>query len=352
MRLSAARLLDGNIVELARRLPHPGSKSAQICIGAPLALDPRKLRGVTDILAFAPFTCRRPLPAVRGLHLGPGATIDEGTARCFSALRNLRVETTEPLSLSWFDEAPLEGLSIRDRSIADWQDLHRSNVPRLSVKWFELPLDPLPASVRWLKISAWRKATLRSMAPIWKLAALENLTLQTSASLTFPDLSPFRPLQRLKMLDVFPRSLRGAEHLTALRSLSVHVKGRCPPVSELLANRLTTLNLRARFPPADVAQLARLATLRRLHLSLGYLKDVIELPSLGFLAGLRELRQLDVYLVRLLDGDLSPLLALRHLKRVKLVGDFGPNPGSAMATLKQRKGASVKFHPLPPVRTK
>jgi hypothetical protein len=79
--------------------------------------------------------------------------------------------------------------------------------------------------------------------------------------------------------------------------------------------------LRVDLPPQgfELDGLAELRSLRSLVLRLG---DG-SVPSLRPLAGLDGLEELAV-MGQVLDRDLGPLLALRHLRRLRVVGDFGP----------------------------
>src|SRR4051812_21783763 len=122
-RISVDELLEGPVTELCRGLPAVGHRAPDVALRLSAALDRQLLRGVSGLFALTPFSCRERIPSVRSLWLSYRAHIDEFTARCFSRLVNLRVESNDPLRISWFAGCPLEGLSFSDGSVADLDNL-------------------------------------------------------------------------------------------------------------------------------------------------------------------------------------------------------------------------------------
>ena len=348
-KISVTDLLEGMVTDLCRTLPVVGQRAAQVVLRKPAELDGDILEGVTDLIAFAPFRCRESVPNVRGLYLSYDATIDEATARCFPGLINLRAETKQPISLSWFDNAPLEGLSLSDDSIEPWRDIGRTSLHSVRLLWGgKQPLSALPLTVRRLTIGGWPHVPAKMIAPVAELPELESLALY---NMSLPSLHPLAKTRRLVDLAVSVKSLKGLEALD-LRSLLLISASSCPTLAGLGASKsLSALEVRARRPPSDLAEIGRVETLERLSLVFGYLNDVVEVSSIGFLRSLGRLTDLSIATVRLRDGDVGPIQGLRRLKRVKLVGDFGPMVRGLGAALR-RRGAKVDVHAIAPPKHK
>jgi hypothetical protein len=106
------------------------------------------------------------------------------------------------------------------------------------------------------------------------------------------------------------KSLHGIEGLTALERLDLRLST-VPDLGPLAGCR-SLVELRLVDVPAarDLAPLAGLTTLRRLHISPGGLDGTVEVDSLAPLAALPALEELDLERVVVADGDLSLLQRL------------------------------------------
>ncbi|HEX4403535.1 MAG TPA: hypothetical protein VH560_01825, partial [Polyangia bacterium] len=90
---------------------------------------------------------------------------------------NLRVESHQPVHAGWFDNEALDGLSFRDRSIADLEALGSLKLRRLDLAWSEMSLEHVPPSVEWLSLTRWAALSVRRLEPLWRLPRLESLRL-------------------------------------------------------------------------------------------------------------------------------------------------------------------------------
>jgi len=339
--ISVDDLLDGPVGVLCKQLPAYPAGQTQVTVMETTVLSATAMTGATTLCAMAPFRCTEPLPEVRDLFLSLSASIDATTAACFSALLNLRVESKQPLRLSWFGDAPLEALSLRDRSLESWPEMRERSIKRLRIDWSGQSLSALPQSIVRLSLGASLKADVALLAPIYDLPRLRSLTLRNIRLASLRDLSKARSLEEVT---VSTRSLKGVGQLQGLRSLRIEGVS-CPPLSELASNEtLQTLEIRARQPPADLAAIGALRNLRRLVLDFGDLYDIVDIESVGFLRSLPHLRDLEILTVRLIDQDLSPLDALSDLAVLRLVGDFGSD--IARVSSRTSEGLKTVIHPV------
>lgn len=331
-----------NMTEFCTTLPPVGRGAAYVAIQQPIDLGPESLRGVRGIYALAPFRCRTPAPSVEELFLSHNATIDEHTARCFPRLVNVSIESQQTLQLAWFDNDRLRGISLSDRAISDWPVLRSMSPWRLNLSWTAMPLEHLPASVRWLSLLRLGPLSQKRLGPIWLLPALESLRLMNVQLGTLDQVARIASLTELSVWST--KSFSGISRLKRLRSF--HASGIvCPPISELTANvALRDLQIKARTPPTDLAKLGRLAGLERLTLWFGDIHRPADIESLSFLRSLGNLRELGVHGVRLRDRDVTPINDLSGLKVLDLSGAFGPE----IRRLKGRRGRKTTVTKLVP----
>jgi hypothetical protein len=347
--ISTSDLLEGYIADVAKKLPRIGSASEQVVVDVPADISASVLNGVTGLFALAPFRCRGSARGIRDLYLSYDSSIDEGTASCFPGIANLRLESNRPVRLSWFGDAPIEALAIRDRSIDLWAEVGGMSLRYLNVNWSGVPLEDLPFSVVTLILSPRFKVLPTALAPVFRLPRVENLAVH---NIELRNLRALSEMKQLANLVVSTKSLSGVARLIRLRSLRV-VGVTCPPISELgECTELRSLELRARRAPEDLSAVTKCGNLERLVLDFGALYDVVEIKSLNFLRTLKNLQELTIQSVRLLDKDLSAIQMLPQLKRLKLVGNFGSNIEQFEAWLQSRSGMSAEVQNLRPVAGK
>ena len=329
-----------DLKEFCRTLPELGRRVPYVAIRKRVDLTPQALRGVRGLYAVTSFRCRTPAPDVHELLLD--VAIDEETVRCFTGLANARVGSGLGGHLAWFEDSKLQGLSLSDRSASDWQSLRSMTLSRLSLTWTEMPLEYLPSSLRWLNLGAWRRLSPKQLEPLAELTHLETLRLTNVDLGTLASVSRLESLTDLSVAST--RSLRGIGRLERLRLL--HVGGStCPPVSEVLAcHALRELSIRARTPPEDLAVLGRMVGLEKLTLDFESVSDLAEVDSIDFLRPLVNLRDLNIYGVRVRDRDVSPIAEMRGLKALRLRGAFGPGIGRLRRT---KPGRQTTIHEAP-----
>jgi hypothetical protein len=334
-------LLPGrNLKEFCTTLPELGRRAPYVAIRKRVDLTPQALRGVRGLYAVTSFCCRTPAPDVHELLLDTAT--DEETIRCFTGLVNARIGSGLSGHLVWFEDSKLQGLAFPDRSESDWQSLRSMTLSRLSLTWTEMPLEYLPPSLRWLNLGALRRLSPRQLEPLAALTCLETLRLTNVDLGTLASMSRLESLTDLSVAST--KSLRGIGRLERLRSL--HVGGTtCPPVSELLAcHALRELSIRARTPPDDLEALGSIVGLEKLTLDLESISDLAEVDSIGFLRPLVNLRELNIYGVRVRDRDVSPITELRGLEVLRLRGAFGPG----IVRLRRAKpGRQTTIHEAP-----
>jgi hypothetical protein len=328
------------LAEFYKTLPEIGQRSSYVAIRKAVDLTPHALRGVRGLYALSSFRCRTPAPTVRELSLE--TAIDEETARCFTGLVNARIGSGLGGRLEWFGDSKLEGLALSDRSASDWPSLRSMSLSRLSLAWAEMPLEHLPSSLRWLNLTAWRRLSPKQLEPLAALPRLETLRLTNVDLGTLTSVARIGSLTDLSVAST--KSLRGISRIDRLRSL--HLGGTtCPSVSALLeCHTLRELVIRARTPPGDLDVLGKLVGLEKLTLDFESISDLADLDSIGFLRSLVNLRELNIYGVRVRDRDVSAIAELRGLKTLGLRGAFGPGLGRLR---RANPGRRTKIHEAP-----
>lgn len=320
---SVEALLEKPLPELSEQGPGIGKGTKQVVLREPGQLDPRKLRGVRELIACVPFSCREPLPDVHGLYLSYGAEIDQWTARQFSGLNTLRVESKEPVSLSWFETSALERMSIDDRSVRRWSEIEDLPLRYLRLLWGGVnDLGRLPSSLESVSIGAWPQVRPAAFASVWALPGVKSIAVH---NFTFKDLRASAAALKLSNLTISTRALKGVEtfrDLTTLRVTSVNSALSLAPLAA--SGALRSLEIYAAQAPQDLPMLGRLEKLERLILALGTLGKVVDVDSLQFLSSMKGLRELDVHTVHVRDDDVRALQELPSLKILKLAGRFGP----------------------------
>lgn len=136
------------------------------------------------------------------------------------------------------------------------------------------------------------------------------------------DLSKFAPLELLGRLTLkdWPSiaSLTGVEHLTSLKHLTVVLARNLSDLTALdstVGRQLETLDLESCRRIDDLGAIGRCTALTTLNLG-----DIGDVASAAPLAALQHLHHLFLYeSTRFQDGDLAPLLELRHLKELRLM---------------------------------
>ncbi len=311
-----------------------GKKGSHVAITRPTELAARSLRGVRGIYAYAPFSCRIPLPDVRELLLTYRANVDEATARCFGGTENLRIESQQPVNLTWVCHGSLQGLALSDRSISDPQALRSIPLQRVAVIWTQMPLEYVPESVAWLSIAAMIRPPLKRLEPIWSLGTLRSLRLVNVELRTLEKCAKLPLLSRLSVSSA--KSFKGVGALQHLRAF--HFAGpNCPSIAELAREvPLTELDVQAATPPPDLKEIGKIASLEKLKLVFGNIHGPVTLPSLAFLGSLKKLRHLEIHGVRAADQDTSFVDALPSLEFLELTGDFGH--GTEKVTLRGVRG--------------
>ncbi len=309
--------------------PSIGDASSAVAIRRPVEVQQTDIGDAVALCALCPFASRTDIPSVRSLSLTKGVTMDERTARSFPRLAALRVETRNPVSLRWFDAAPLEVLAFRDKSFADHSVLRTTRIRELRLEWMGMPLHEIPSTIRRLAINAWRPVAPSDLSVLSDLQGLEELALSGRADLK--DLRVLAKAPSLTTVMVAARSLTGVERLERLRSLRLIVHA--PAVAPLASARaLESVEIRARHAPADLDLLSKVSGLKRLLLDLGDIGGLADVKSISFLSELPALEELIIRGARLLDGDLKVLRTLK-LRKLELAGDFGPQASSLASAL-------------------
>jgi len=303
--------------------PSLGDGARTAAVRTPVEVQQTDIADAVALCALCAFTSRAPISTVRSLSLTKEATIDERTARAFPQLAALRVETRTPVSLRWFDAAPIEALAVRDKSIADQSLLRLIPLRELRVEWMGMPLHNIPTRIRRLVINTWRPMPPSDFAALSNLQILDELAL---SGVELKNMGDLAGVPSLTTVTVATRSLAGVERLESLRSLKLIVHA--PAVAPLASARLLeNVEIRARRAPADLDRLSKLSGLKRLVLDLGSVDGLADVKSISFLSELPALEELVIRGVRLLDGDLRAVGALR-LRKLELEGDFGPEASS------------------------
>jgi len=333
--------------ELCAKFSAPGRGGAYATLREPTELRPRELRGLRGLYAFAPFRCRAPAPLVEELHLGHDATIDEQTARCFSGVKNVSIETRDAIPLAWFDSPRLVGIACSSRKISDWSSLLAKTPRRMNLVWTGEPLACLPETLTWLTVSRWSAAPVSALDPIWKLPALETLRLGNVDLRSLTKVAESTSLVTLSINST--ASLRGIGGMKALRSFAF-TGTTCPPIAELATNTpLRDLSIQAVQPPADLSRLGALVRLESLSLSFGSVHRAADIGSLRFLRTLTELRELRIAGVRPSDGDARSIHELSALKVLVLTGVFG----KGIQRLREgRRGRKTRIAVVSPTRSR
>jgi len=142
------------------------------------------------------------------------------------------------------------------------------------------------------------------------------------------NLKAFRAWTRLRSLALTGagvRGLEGMEAFTALERLKlIALKiGDLLPLASL--SRLAELELSGLESLKDLSPLAGLTSLRQLVIARvgGEPRDIVHVDSLRPIAGARALEEVSLVGAVVDDGDLSPLIDLPALRRVRVFGDLG-----------------------------
>jgi hypothetical protein len=334
-----ARVGDEQVAVLGRFGAPAGGPAAEP--EAPAALD--GLAGfpsVTSVVASSAILLRRPLPAVRELLVVSGPAPDNETLTNLPNLERLSLGRAAPgskkVDLRLLAAMPLRDLRFRAWHVSTIEPLSTfAKLERLRIEetTFE-SISPVASctALRWLAIGYWK-----GVSSLGRLAELERAEI-TEATLS--DLRRLRGWTRLRSLQLTGRrvrSLTGIESMTGLQDLFLFSTGvdDLGPLGSISLNRL-----RIDIPPKGfrLDGLAELRSLRSLVLRLG---DG-SVPSLRPLAGLNGLEELAV-MGLVLDRDLGPLLGLRHLRRLRLIGDFGA--GEAELRRRLRETSIEIVHP-------
>jgi hypothetical protein len=240
---------------------------------------------------------------------------------------------SEP-DLSFVDAWPIRRLSLIDRSLTDLSPLERlgDTLERLSVQASpsaRLDLAEFP-HLRDL-FAPWDLFcnTLHGPAHLERLGTgdydADNLTpLAVQPGLQHVTLKVARDLE----------TLDGAEQLPTLTSLWIQAAHRLYSIDALTsaAPTLREFELEGCRRLTEIEPVAACTELRVLGLS-----DCGELPSFGLLASLARLETLYAWgTTRVVDGDLSPLLGLTHLREIRMRDR--PQYQPSLADVKARLG--------------
>lgn len=315
----------------------------------PVSLDPLASKPwVTSVVAASRITASVSLPQIRSLFITYwwGDEPDESTIASLPNLEQLVIPEALPEQVLRFER-------LRDLVLGTWRtyvvppehrgwpipspevvatfqrvtdgpqvlgrlpSLQRLRVSR-EVRERVDPIAELPA-LRWLSLYGW--ANQRALG---RAVALERLSL---AGASMSNLRGWRSLAGLRELRLDGRvgSLEGLERLASLERLSLGVTPDpdLSPVAQL--EQLRELSIGADDAPPNLVVLGRLHGLRRFSITLGDIGQNGRLPTIGFLAGLQELEEVELRVVRLEDGRLDPLFELPRLRRLVLTGAAGPN---------------------------
>jgi hypothetical protein len=315
-------LLPGrDLKDAYRALPPLGRRAPYVSISKPADLDATSLRGVRGIYAFAPFRCRTPAPGVEELFLAYDVEIDERTARCFSRVVNLGLQSHRPVFVSWFVNDHLVGIRLSDRSIADPEALRSTPARRFNLSWTGMTLDCLPESVEWLTVTRWTPLSVTALDPLWSLPALKHLRLINVEMTSLTKVAKSPSLATLEVQST--QTFKGFSSLKKLRSFHSN-RPVCPPVTDLVASSsLRSLTLRSKAPPSDLAALGEATMLESLSLDFGDIHGLADIASLAFLRTMRDLNDLRIVGVNLTDRNVTPVDRLPKLKTIELSGSFG-----------------------------
>ncbi len=315
-----ARPGDEQVAVLGRFGGPAGARAAEPEV--PAALD--DLAGfpsVMSVVASSTIMLRRPLPAIRELLVVSGSAPDDETLTNLPNLERLSLgraaQGSRKVDLRLLAAMPLRDLRFRAWHVSTIEPLSTfAKLERLRIEetTFE-SIAPVASctALRWLAIGYWK-----GVSSLGRLTELERAEITEA---TFSDLRPLRGWTRLRSLQLTGRRLRsltGIESMTGLQDLFLFSAG----VDDLgPLGGVSLSRLRVDIPPKgfELDGLAELGSLRSLVLRLG---DG-PVPSLRPLAGLDALEELAV-MGQVLDRDLGPLLGLQHLRRLRLIGDFGP----------------------------
>jgi hypothetical protein len=171
---------------------------------------------------------------------------------------------------------------------------------------------------------------LRSNAPLgWSAlracTALEDVAAIRPRLASLRSLKTWTHLRRLTLTGSGVRNLAGMEAFTRLEDLRL-VMLTVDDLSPLAGlPGLADIALAGLSQAHDLTPLGTLPSLRRLVMSRagGEYRDIVHVDSLRPLANSRALEELTMNATVVDDGDLSPLVALKSLRAVRLFGDLG-----------------------------
>jgi hypothetical protein len=315
---------------------------------------------VRSVYALRPVRARRPLPNIEEL-LTSMLPPDGETLRNLPNLKRLHsarfIRSTatrlDPSALP----ASLEALNVARHSLAGGWDK-------------KMPADGPPRFADLLHLTSLRRLTLRdcwpgdSVAPLagltslvlldcdapngWsKLGTLTALEAVTAVRPQVANLKALRTWTRLRSLtlgNAGVKSLAGIEAFHRLERLTLFLVrvGDLSPIAGL--SRLAEIVMRGPTNVKDLTPLGQLPALRRLEIErvgIGA-RDDIHVRSIKPLASAAALEEVLLPGVSIDDGDVTPLIGLPRLRRVKVYGDLD---ASVLELRRARPDVTVDWRP-------
>ena len=313
-------------------------------IDKPLSIDfLADLPSVVSIVADRLVIARRPLPQIRELFVvNPLATVDGETLSNLPGLVSLSLGTGWGIQKSDPDEivppgSRLDRIDLRLlQGIPGLRDLRFQGQVAASLDPLQyltglerLRIEGAPPGrnakllaplqkLRWLAIEYWQG--LRNLEGLVKLERLE--LMQAS----FANLNALKNLKKLRWLALNGsgvKSLEGIGELANLEDLFLGGTGvhDLAPLANL--SRLRRLKIAGANRVEDFSPIGYLEDLRSLTLILGSFTEIAHLESIGFIAGLEHLEELEINGAEIDDRRLDALFNLPKIRRVRLLGNYG-----------------------------
>lgn len=329
-----------HLVALARsvvpiELAQPGDEQVVLCgrwgeeHSPAMSLDPYlETASVVSVIADRPFVVSKPYPQVQELFITNSSwAVDSDLLRRFPGLVCLVLGGKE-IGPRKIDLNVLHSmLALRDLMIEDpllpsiGALQHVRSLERLLIKGFirDRRIEAVAelANLRWLAFGGPYKGC-------HKLGALPNLERVEMMGVRLTSLKAFRGWSKLKSLKLGGslRSFEGIQVYHLLEELGCF-GAKLPDLEPLAAlSGLRRLDLRTSEKWKDFTPLADLTGLRILEVTLGTVTTDGHIPSLDFLARMRDLEEFWGRNACVDDGRLDVLFGLPRLKRVFLVGDL------------------------------
>jgi hypothetical protein len=304
---------------------------------------------VESLIASTHVRATRPLPGIREVLLSSGAPFpDAATLRHLTGLDSLYALPTHGNARLALDALP--GGQMRKLALTRWLTMSlaplekMTGLEQLSMDLFREPLDPVAGmpNLKYLRV--------RGPAKGW--AKLRECTQLEEASLIDVEIANLRRWNTWNRLRIFilagrgVKSLAGFETFQQLEQLTL-LNLRMDDLSPLRElPRLSALTLRMPARGVDLTSVAAVPQLKSLVIDDAAITDgeVMRVPTLKPLAKASALQDLTL-ICGVADGDLTPLMELPQLRKLRL----GPSIGANVETLRSaRPDMLIDYTPLDP----